>query len=211
MTNYKQKIDQLQLFTETTKRIENFIQTLDNRYQINPQLLQQITQFIENSGCQRIDFANFKHPALGVSLSTGVLINNMLLNHPLNFAIFVIFHEIAHQYQFKKYGAETMYSLYTQNISIDQAAKQMQRIEIIADAYAVKKTKQLQKQGLLSPGAIRGMYQQTPLSHFQQMIQHLLKEMKTKNIGTTPEQISEYFYNSVKATNYDAGILYTKN
>lgn len=198
MTTYKQKIDNIQLIFEQTKRIQGFIDTLKQRHQLTPQLEQHITKFIEDSGCQRIDFAAFKHPALGIALSTGVLINQKLLQNPLPHTLFVIFHEIAHQYQFKKYGANTMYQLYIHNLPIPTAAKILRKIEMVADAYAERKIKQLQKMGLLKQYKTQGQYKNLPLTHYEDLLRHLLNDMRTKNIGKTPQQISEYFYNLVK-------------
>ena len=95
-----------QVINEETTNLVDFVETLKSTYEMSDELTDFVVDFIEKSNCQKIEFANFKYYALGVALHNGVLINNVVLNRSLEFALFVIFHEVAHQYQYKKYGEE---------------------------------------------------------------------------------------------------------
>ena len=95
-----------------TEGIETFIDTIDLQYEISDEIREFLFDFISNSDCKKIEFANFKMGVMGIALHSGVMINKMILSRNLEFLLFVIFHEIAHQYQFKKYGKDIMYNCY---------------------------------------------------------------------------------------------------
>ena len=124
-----------QVINEETTNLVDFVETLKSTYEMSDELADFVVDFIEKSNCQKIEFADFKYYALGVALHNGVLINNVVLNRSLEFALFVIFHEVAHQYQYKKYGEEKMYELYKDEISIEEGAKFMKEIELTADNF----------------------------------------------------------------------------
>ena len=96
-----------------------------------------------------------------------------------------------------------MYKLYTQNLPISTAAKILRKTEIVADAYAEREIKQLQKMKLIKPYTVKGIYQQIPHNQYENMLQQILNDMRTKNNGKTPEQIREYLYNLVKDMDYN--------
>ncbi|MFN9905707.1 MAG: hypothetical protein ACK56F_06205, partial [bacterium] len=96
------------ILKEDTKGIDVFIDELSNNYELSEELLGFIKKFIEESECKLINFSKFKIGVLGLALESGVLINSTIIGRPLPFVLFVIFHEIAHQYQFKKYGDDVM-------------------------------------------------------------------------------------------------------
>ena len=95
---------------------------------------------------------------MGLALESGVLINKMALNSPLPFLLFLIFHEVAHQYQFKKYGEDIMYNCYLGEISDTEAAEFMKHTEEIADDFGSRKIRQLQKLNLIGPYTPPQMY-----------------------------------------------------
>jgi len=186
------------VINEETTNLVDFVDTLKSRYDMSDELVDFVVDFIEKSDCQKIEFANFKYNALGVALHNGVLINNIVLSRPLEFALFVIFHEVAHQYQYKKYGEEKMYELYNDEISLDDGAKFMKEIELIADNFASRKIRQLQKMGLIDGKFISPeFYKNVPESQIVNLIKSLRIQLSGRNI-TSPDDISNYFYNSIK-------------
>lgn len=184
---------------EETEGIDSFIEKLKSKYEISDELKNLIVDFINNSNCKKIEFAGFKVAALGLALHSGVLINTGILNQELEYVLFIILHEIAHQYQFKKYGEDVMYSCYLGEISSKEAAKFMQKTEIVADEFATRKIRELQKKGLIKNNFVSPqIYKKTPFSAIEWTTNMLRQEIK-KNKIQSPEKVSEYFYNMVKS------------
>jgi hypothetical protein len=183
---------------EETDGVNTLIDVITSRHEMSDELIEKVRDFISQSNCKKIEFANFKMPAMGVALHDGVLINKIALNQRLEYLLFIIFHETAHQYQFKKYGEDIMYECYLGDISVEEAAKLMKHTEEVADEFAGKKIKQLQKQGLLDKGFIPpSLYKNAPISQIVAMVGFYRTQLKQQNI-TTPDKISEFFYNMVK-------------
>ena len=186
------------ILKEETDGVNTLIDVITSRHEMSDELIEKVKDFISQSNCKKIEFANFKMPAMGVALHDGVLINKIALNHKLEYLLFIIFHETAHQYQFKKYGEDIMYECYLGDISVEEAANLMKHTEEVADEFAGKKIKQLQKQGLLDKGFIPpSLYKNAPMSQIIAMVGFYRSQLKQQNI-TTPDKISEFFYNMVK-------------
>lgn len=187
------------ILKEETEGIDNFIKEILSVYNMSDELKSFVKKFIEESECKKIEFANFKIPALGVALHDGVLINKDAIKRGgLEFLLFVIFHETAHQYQFKKYGKEVMYDCYLGEISDDKAADFMKKTEEVADEFGIRKIRQLQKNGLIKKEFMPPqIYKNVPISHIKQMVVSYKMQMR-KNKVDSPEKISEFFYNMIK-------------
>ena len=186
------------ILREETQGIDSFIDTIDSKYNMNDELRQFLIDFIKNSDCKKIEFADFKIGAMGLAVHDGVLINNFGLNRGLEFLLFLIFHEVAHQYQFKKYGEDIMYNCYLGDISEEEAAKFMKYTEEVADDFASRKIRELQNKGLIGKSYIPPqMYKNVPINSVKMMVNNYREMMRRNNI-TSPEKISEFFYNMVK-------------
>jgi hypothetical protein len=187
------------ILKEETKGIDTFIVKISSKYNISDDLRNYIKKFIEESNCKNIEFVKFKIPALGIALHDGVLINEQILSSRLEHLLFVVFHETAHQYQFKKYGDDVMYSCYLNEITDEEAAKFMKNTEEVADEFAGRKIRQLQKQNLIKNDFISPkMYKNVPINQIKMMINNYREKMKKENV-TSHEKISEFFYNMVKS------------
>ena len=183
---------------EETSGLGDFIETLRSNFNMSDELVGFVSDFIENSNCNKIEFAEFKYAALGGSLHNGVLINNVVLNSSLEVALFSIFHEIAHQYQYKKYGIEKMYEFYNDEISVIETAKFMKEVETVADSFASRKIRELQKMGLISRNFVPiEMYKNVSESQLASFINNIRSQLRSKNI-TSPDDISEFWYNLLK-------------
>jgi hypothetical protein len=189
---------QYRLLTEQTNELDTFMSKLINRYPEVENFKEELERFIINSGCKKIEFADFKHMALGAALHNGVLINNFVLSKPLSDILFVIFHEIAHQYQYKKYGEELMYQVYTDEISVEEAAKFMKNIEETADEFADRKCREFVKQGHIKSASFNKYYNKINLNYFVAFISAVKSELKSKQLKS-PDEISSYFYNKLKS------------
>jgi len=187
------------ILREETEGIDSFINKIQSKYELSDELRQFIIDFIKNSDCKKIEFSDFKvNDAMGLALHNGVLINNIALSRDINFLLFLIFHEVAHQYQFKKYGEDVMYNCYLGDISDDEAAKFMKRTEEVADDFASRKIRELQKRDMVDKSfKPPNIYKNTPVGLIKMMVKSIRGEMKKNNV-TSPEKISEFFYNMVK-------------
>ena len=183
---------------EETEGIDSFLDEISSKHNMSDELKDFVKQFIEESDCKRINFSGFKMPAMGLALESGVLINKMALNGQLPFLLFLIFHEVAHQYQFKKYGEDIMYDCYLGEISEREAAEFMKHTEEVADDFASRKIRQLQKLNLIGPYTPPQMYKNVPIQRIRYQIERSREDMRRKNIDS-PKKVSEYFYNMVKS------------
>lgn len=188
------------LLNEETDGSEDFISKMISKYPQSKNLVHIIKSFIDKSNCKKIEIASFKYPALGIALHNGVLFNVQMFSLPLSDFLFVFFHEISHQYQYKKYGDDKMYQFYMDEISVEEAAKIMQKVELTADELAIRKIREVIKLGYIdklpSP-MIASAYKNTPLSHFEKLIS-LCREQLRVNNKKDFNDIADYFYNMVK-------------
>lgn len=190
--------NQLIRITEQVAQLDTFMSKLINKFPEVEDFKDKLMEFIINSGCKKIEFANFNIPAMGMALHNGVVINNSILSQSLSFVLFVIFHEIAHQYQYKKYGAELMYNVYTDKISVNDAAKWMKNIEETADEFAERKCKEYINLGYINKISFNKFYKTVSLSYFVNFINSVKSELKNKDLKSHDE-ISSYFYNKIKS------------
>jgi len=186
------------ILKEETQGIDNFLDEISNTHPMSDELKSFVKKFIEESECKRIDFSNFKIGVLGLALESGVLINSITIRRPLPYLLFVIFHEVAHQYQFKKYGVDVMYGCYLGDITEREGAEFMKQTEEVADEFAARKIRQLQKMGLIEPFTPPQMYKNIPIQQITMMVNNYRNDMRRKNIDSQ-EKVSEYFYNMVKS------------
>ena len=186
------------ILKEETQGIDSFLDEISSKHNMSDALKDFVKQFIEESDCKRINFSRFKMGVMGLALESGVLINSVALNHPLPFLLFLIFHEVAHQYQFKKYGEDVMYDCYLGEISEREAAEFMKQTEEVADDFASRKIRQLQKLNLIGPYTPPQMYKNVPIQQITMMINNYREDMIRKNIDS-PKKVSEYFYNMVRS------------
>ena len=103
--------------------LDEFMSIMDQTFPDSVYAMDTIAKFIRQSGCQKIELINFKYPALGAALHDRVILNNQLLKYNFTFFLYAVFHEIAHQYQYKKYGIDKMYGAYVGEIPVEEAAK----------------------------------------------------------------------------------------
>lgn len=181
--------------------LDEFMSKINERYPDSVYAMNTIADFIRKSGCQKIEFIKFKYPALGAALHDRVILNSELLNYNFTYFLYAVFHEIAHQYQYKKYGIDKMYGAYVGEISVKDAAKFMKYVENVADEFAIRKLREIVKLHgehiKLHVNLIKKNYENTPLSQFENLIISFIEIIKDSNI-TNKEEISEILYNHVK-------------
>jgi hypothetical protein len=187
------------ILKEETEGIEPFLNQVMETYPETKEFIDKIGSFIENSNCRKIEVAPFKYPALGLSQYNGVLFNQVIFKQKLSDFLFIVFHEIAHQYQYKKYGTEKMYEFYLDDIDVKEAAIAMKQVEIIADEFADRKVREFIKLGLIDTPSKKmlSVYKDVPLNYFEKLISDIKNKIKSKNVNRF-EEIADIFYNMIK-------------
>jgi hypothetical protein len=187
------------LLRESPEGIEELFSVLFKKHPNLEQHKQVIEDFINNSGCKKIEIKSFKIQAAGLALHDKVVYNPYIFNISINYLIYIIFHEIAHQYQYKKYGMEKMYALYNGQLQIDEAVKWLRYTETVADEFAIRKCRELKKLGVLNGTLVTsGMYGSVPDMHLKSLLVKFRNLIRSKKI-TDPIAVSEILYNHIIA------------
>jgi len=111
-------------------------------HHINSGALDLFYSFYHRSGCKKIKIENFEKTKLGFSIPGIVYLNELVFDLPIHYFLYVILHEISHQFQYKKYGKDYALGLY---MSPDKYDK-FWEIEKTADRLAIKKTLEILKE-----------------------------------------------------------------
>jgi hypothetical protein len=177
--------------------LPTFIQTLDANYPDKEGIFEEIAEFITDSGCPSIKFDNL-YGAMGISKTDECIIGKSNLGKPIGDILYVILHEIAHQYQYKKYGKDLMWDAYNSNIDIDKAADLLMNIEQVADKLASLKANSLLKEyEIKTERPISTFYSAMGKDYFKRHLVGLRNEVANKNFNSV-EDVNEYMYNKLK-------------
>ena len=188
------------ILKEETQGTDSFLTQIMETYPETESFINDIEKFIKNSNCKKIEVAKFKYPALGLAVHNGVLFNEVIFKQKLPDFLFIIFHEIAHQYQYKKYGDEKMYEFYLDETDVKDAAIAMKQIEIIADEFANRKVREFINLGFINnpnKKSLFSIYKDVPLYQFENLITQTKDTIKSKNVSGF-DKIAELFYNMIK-------------
>lgn len=185
------------LLREAPEGIEDLFDKLFQKYPDLEEHRQVIEDFINKSGCKKIEIKPFNISAVGLALHDKVVLNPTIFNYAPEYLMYVIFHEIAHQYQYKKYGMEKMYTLYTGELPINDAVDWLRYTEITADEFAIRKCRELKKLGILKGRIVaNGMYKMTPDANFKSLLVKFRNLVRNQKI-TNPVAVSEILYNHI--------------
>lgn len=184
------------IILEETNGLDLFVEELLAAYPRLESHIDEVKQFIINSDCKDIEFGQFNLPAAGISLHNKVVINRQVLKYTLENALFVIFHEIAHQYQYKKYGSNMMHRFYIGEVDLNEAVKFLKYTENVADQFGMRKCREFVKLGLLTKEYVPKMGQYDDYTDRMFVGYLTMLRDKIKESGATDdEKISEYLYN----------------
>ena len=185
------------VISSQTEGLDLFMDELISTYPTLEEFKDIIVRFIAKSDCKKIEFSDM-NMASGLSLHNAVLINKHLLaDSDYGKLLFVIFHEIAHQYQFKKYGAEKMYELYVGKLDLNDAVDFLYNTEITADEFAQRKCREFVKLGIIDKVPLTMSYKKAGKLFISSMYNHVKKILADRK-SDTPEHISEVLYNFIK-------------
>jgi hypothetical protein len=123
------------------------------------------------------------------------------LKRDFTYFLYVLFHEIAHQYQYKKYGIDKIYDTYTGDISVEEGAKFMKYVENVADEFAIRKLREIEalhgNQIKLNVKSISKVYENVSVSQFVTLINQIIKIINDSNYKSKID-ITEILYNHIK-------------
>jgi hypothetical protein len=166
----------------------NFIEQLFTREDILPYKVG-IEEFIENSGCESISFQDLNPKCGGISIPGECIISTIILQFPKEVLLYILFHEIAHQYQYKKWGKNLMMDVYT-TLPLEEAVKNLLYIESVADRLAMLKLRSIIGGENLPPYRYYGCKN---LEFFKEYISNL-RSLIYENNATDIESINELIY-----------------
>ena len=113
------KEHQYNFLLEQIVGLNSFLLMFGMRYNLTGKNIKDLELLIKNSGCKNIQVLDIKGP-LGYTLHDKLVISKKLLDSGnLSLVLFVLFHELAHSFQFKKYGDNVMYKIYDENFLYD--------------------------------------------------------------------------------------------
>lgn len=161
-------------------------------------VIAELKAFIERSGCPKIKFEPIPR-ALGISKTDECIVDSKILSSGIARILYVILHEVAHQYQYKKHGKNLALAIYNSSIDVDTAATALLNIEQTADRLAIKKATEILKgNGVPITSAISGFYlNKKSTAGMNSYIKGIRKEVESKGY-TQIEEINDYIYNKIK-------------
>jgi len=186
------------LIKEEIEGIDNFLQIIVEKYPSLEPFLDKIKKDIENSGCPNIELTNLNGP-LGLALHNRLMLDKKILNNNLSFLIFILFHEIGHMYQFKKYGAEKMLEVYLGEMSLKDALNFIHKTEIVADEFGERKVREYVKLGIIDSNEtpMKGPHKGMSPNMFAMTLNQIKSVIKDRKLDN-PEKLAEFMYNAYK-------------
>ena len=186
--------------TNMTKGIKKFISTI---YKFNPQIkksvLKDIESFIIDSKCPDIKFEDLSEKAAGISKTDECIISTIVFRFPIEYMLYMILHEISHQYQYKKYGKDLVLDVYLNDTPLQDATEKLLYIEKIADRLALMKMKQIFKKNNITSriNPVPRYLNMTDLTKMREHVQSMRDGVAKLNLKTI-EEINDHLYSKIK-------------
>jgi hypothetical protein len=180
---------------ERTQGLEKFIQELQQSFPDKAQEIKELEHIILASKCPEIRFEFIK--ALGISKHDACIVNTSVLRSSFKYALYVILHEIAHQMQYSKYGEDFAQTIFVDDLSDQELAQILRKIELTADRYAVAKCKQILKKFDNTVPEVRGHYKGVSDAQLLSHIHNVRRAVQQRNLKNIND-INEWIYNSIK-------------
>ena len=190
--------------------MNEFIGEIDDEKKeaVSYELLMDLVDIIDKSGCPKILFDTL-HGALGISKADECVVSRAALKFSIPKMLYVILHEVAHQYQYTKHGEELAEGLYFNDTADLDCAHELLRIENIADRYAIRLARYLLVKHNIPFRALElnPVYKDVTPAYIASHIRTLKAQIKTSGL-TNVHEINDLLYNVIKQeiapTNYEA-------
>ena len=177
--------------------LDEFMKQLKKAFPEYSGVLDDLESYIVSSGCPAIAFETL-YGAQGISKTDKCIVSDLVLKSTIEKALYVILHEISHQYQYAKYGKNVMWDAYSSNIDIEQAIDLLMNIELVADRLAVLKTTQILRSNRVSDfKPVTSLYKTVSRSYFKSHLESLRKSVQEKGVDSI-EGANEIIYNKLK-------------
>jgi hypothetical protein len=126
--------------------LEAFIKTIRiDKPTLCKNTILELIDFIVSSGCRAIEFRKMSNRAMGISKTDVCILNYDVLKLPDEYTLYIILHEVAHQYQYRKHGKNLVLDVYLESTPLEEAAKKLLLVEQIADRLAIAKLNKILK------------------------------------------------------------------
>lgn len=178
--------------------LDEFMEKLRDAFPEYQGVLDDLESYIVSSGCPAIAFETL-YGAQGISKTDKCIVSDKVLKGGyIEDALYVILHEISHQYQYAKYGKNVMWDAYSSRIDIDQAVDLLMNIELVADRLAVLKATQLLRSNRVTDfKPIKSLYKTVSRSYFKSHLESLRNVVTKKGVDSI-EGANELMYNKLK-------------
>ena len=134
--------------------------------------------------------------ALGLALHDKVVISEGVFGSDIAFILYVLFHEIVHSYQYKKYGAEVIYKIFSTLEPTDKDVNFLRKIESVADRFSIWRLKRIAKDENFNASHIHPLYKNISNYTLKRNMVIFAKEL-ARNNALSLEQKSEVMYNFI--------------
>jgi hypothetical protein len=181
--------------SSTSGLIEFIDQIRSNRPDILEKDLTSIKDFIKDSGCKHIRFETLSDRAMGISKTNECVVSWKLLELPIEYLIYILLHEVSHQYQYKKWGKNFMLGPYLKEMNLDEAAEFLLWAEKIADRLSILKTKEILGSDIdIVPRYLRV----NDLTQIKKYLIEIREEVKESSLNSI-EEINDLIHNKIKS------------
>jgi hypothetical protein len=165
---------------------------------MNREMYHEIEKFIDASCCVKFSFLDLGKRAAGFSTPNECVVSTSIFQLPLEYMLYILLHEVSHQYQYKKYGKNLCLDIYKSEISLDEAVSKLLHIESVADRLALAKMKFILKtcNVPLQIDPIPRYLGNTNYEYFKKYISDIRENVNLLNLETI-EEINAYIYASI--------------
>lgn len=145
----------------------------------------------------------------GMSLTDNVILSRSIFSNNLYRFIFILFHEIAHQYQYKKYGKNLLYELTTTEIT-DSTLNKLIDIEQVADRFGKSMASKYANNFNIDKSPIASPYDNIEYgkNSYKKLIESIQKKIKDGEI-TCVEQMESFMIEHLTSTYSTSTYSYT--
>ena len=168
------------------------------KYGIPKELVTEIKKFILSSGCVKFSFLDLGKRAAGFSTPDECVVSTSIFQLPLEYTLYILLHEVSHQYQYKKYGKNLCLDIYKSEISLDEAVSKLLHIESVADRLALAKMKFILKvcNMAIQVEPTPRYLGNTNYEYFKKYISDIREKVNLLNLESI-EEINAYIYASI--------------
>lgn len=180
------------------KNLDRFINKIQcSRNRITDSAVKELRNFIYNSNCGKVRFEEMSMKAMGISKTDECVLNIKVLEIYTEYMLYIILHEISHQYQYKKYGKDLVLDIYTDSLKIELAVEKLLWLESVADRLAIKKMKSIFNTLGKKPIEIKPRYLNlTDTDYLKSHIVKIREDVKKLGLETI-EDINNHIHNNI--------------